>query len=359
MTYQDPTRGPLTSGSLASKVGGRVIGRDDLPITGLETMERAGPEHLTFIRNPTFAAMWSGCKGGSALISERLLTSGELTGHDASSRALVVVPDADLALNIALEFFAPQHRPFAVGVHPAATIDPTATIGANVAVGPHAVIGADCVIGDGASIGPVCVLGRGVRIGAGTVLHPRVTIYDGCEIGRMCVLHSGVVIGADGFGYRQDPSGRGLIKVPQIGNTVIQDAVEVGANSCIDRAKFGSTIIGAGTKIDNLVQIAHNCRIGRCCIICGGSALAGSVELGDGVMVAGQAGIADQIKVGAGGQVGAQSGVFRDVQAGERVLGTPSLPAKDTLRLWGLTQRLPDVIRDFMTRERSGTTAKR
>lgn len=352
MAYQEPTREPLTSGSLASKVGGRVIGRDDLVVEGIETLDRADARHVTFIRNASYANSWATSKAGVAFVSEHLLADGSIAGHDPATRALIAVADADLALNFALDFFAPKRRPAASGVHATAVVDPSAKLGQNVGIGPGAIISADCEIGDGASIGALCVLGRGVKVGMGTTLHPRVTIYDGCEIGRACTLHSGVVIGADGFGFRPDPSGKGLVKVPHIGNVQVHDGVEIGANSCIDRAKFSSTIIGAGTKIDNLVQIAHNCRVGRGCIICGGAMLAGSVELGDGVMIGGQVGIADQIKIGKLAQIGAQSGVMQNIEPGLRILGTPALPAKDTLRVWAITHRLPDTVRDLIRREK-------
>jgi len=156
-----------------------------------------------------------------------------------------------------------------------------------------------------------------------------VAIGQRCHIGRDCLLHAGVVIGADGFGFAADDSGRGIAKVPHIGNVTIGDHVEIGANTCIDRAKFGSTSIGDGTKIDNLVQIAHNCRIGKCCLICGQSGLSGSVTLGDGVILAGNVGVADNLTLGAGARVGGRSSVNNDIPPGETWLGTPAQPIRE------------------------------
>jgi UDP-3-O-[3-hydroxymyristoyl] glucosamine N-acyltransferase len=334
---------PLTTGSIAQMLGAEVVGRDDLPITGLSTIDQAGPQHLTFIRSPEFAARWASSKASAAIVSKGLAVEG----HDPAARCLLAVRDADLALNAVLELLAPASTRPAPGVHATAFVDPTARVDPSASIGPH------CAIGPGASVAAGAVLHHGVSIGEqasvgrDSILHPNVTIYDRCQVGAGCILHAGVRIGADGFGYRPDPSGRGLIKIPHIGNVVIGDAVEIGANSCVDRAKFGSTTIGSGTKIDNLVQIAHNCSIGRCCIICGGSAIAGSVTLGDGVVLGGDVGVADNLSIGPGARVAARSGVMESIPAGETWGGIPAVLARVNSRNWIELMRLSDSMRDI------------
>jgi len=164
-------------------------------------------------------------------------------------------------------------------------------------------------------------------------------------IGRGVILHQNVSIGADGFGYRPDPTGRGLLKVPHIGNVILEDGVEIGSNSCVDRAKFGSTIVGAGTKIDNICQIAHNCRIGRCCVIAGCAGISGSVTIGDGVQMGGMVGIIDHINIGSGARLGAMCFVMRDIPAGQSVLGYPADDGQTVLRQWASVRKLPGLLR--------------
>jgi len=184
-----------------------------------------------------------------------------------------------------------------------------------------------------------------VKIGDGTVIHANTVIRHDCVIGRGVILHQNVSIGADGFGYRPAPNGAGLLKVPHIGNVIIEDGVEIGANTCVDRGKFGSTIIGAGTKIDNLCQIAHNCRIGRCCLIAGHVGIAGSVTIGDGTQMAGQVGVIDHIQIGKGVKIGARGAVFSDIADGAVVLGYPADDGRAVLRQWVAIRKLPDLLR--------------
>lgn len=334
---------PLTTGTIARALGAEVVGRDDLPIAGLATIDYAGEQHLTFIRSADFASRWAASKAGAAIVTRGIAVEG----HDPSTRCLLLVRDADLALNAALELFAPPSTRPAAGVHPAAVVDSTARVDPSASIGPHCSIGPGATVAAGALLHHGVSVGENASVGRGTVLHPGVTIYDRCHVGSGCILHAGVRIGADGFGYRPDPLGRGLIKIPHIGNVVIGDAVEIGANTCVDRAKFGSTTIGAGTKIDNLVQIAHNCTIGRCCIICGSSAIAGSVTLGDGVVLGGSVGVADNLSIGSGARVAARSGVMESIPAGETWGGTPAVLARVNSRNWIELMRLSDSLRDI------------
>ncbi len=338
--------GSTTVGHLATVVGGEVIGRHDLVVTGIETMDRAGPEHLTFIRSNTFGNDWPKSRALASLVGCGL----RVQGHDPATRALIVVPDADMALNLILEHFAPKPAPPRAGRHPSATVDPTATIAPSAWIGPHCVVGAGTIIAESAVLIANVYLGRDTRVGAGSVLHPGVIAYDRTEIGCSCTVHAGTVLGGDGFGYRSDQTGRGLVKIPHIGNVVIHDNVEIGANSCIDRAKFGSTVIGAGTKIDNLVQIGHNCRIGRCCVLCGQVGISGSCTLGDGVMMGGRAAMRDNVNIGAGAKIGAASNVWYDVPAGETWLGAPARPLRENLRNETAFRTLSKVLRKLVAK---------
>jgi UDP-3-O-[3-hydroxymyristoyl] glucosamine N-acyltransferase len=330
-----------TTGSLAALLAARLVGRDDLSISALESLDRAGPEMLTFIRGADYAAGWPASRAAAALVSEGL----QVPGHDPASRALLYVADADVALCRILELFAPPAHTPPPGVHAGAVVDPSARVDASASIGPCCVVGPGAVIEAGAVLTANITIARDARVGRGTILHPGVILGERCRIGAGCILHGGVVIGADGFGYLPDPSGRGVIKVPHIGTVEIGDQVEIGANSCIDRAKFGATVIGSGTKVDNLVQIAHNCRIGRACLICGTASLAGSVELGDGVILAGNVAVGDNLKIGSGAKVGARSAVLNDIPAGETWLGMPALPGRAAAANYAAFRNLAELAR--------------
>jgi UDP-3-O-[3-hydroxymyristoyl] glucosamine N-acyltransferase len=325
-----------TTGSLASILNARLDGPADLPVARLDTIDRAGPDALTFIRSPAFAARWAASKATAALISDGI----DAPGHDPARRALLHVPDADEALIAALELFAPEPSPSwgSPPRHPSAVIDPSAELAGSAHIGPGCVIGAGARVGDHSILTANVVVGPGAAIGRACTLHPGVAVLERCSIGDRCILHAGVVIGADGFGYR--PSDHGPVKIPHIGSVRIGNAVEIGANSCIDRAKFGETIVGDGTKIDNLVQIGHNCVIGRGCIICGLCGLSGSVTLGDGVVLAGGVGIADNIVIGDGARIGGRSGVMNNIPPGQTWLGNPALPHRQQARIVAALRRI-------------------
>jgi UDP-3-O-[3-hydroxymyristoyl] glucosamine N-acyltransferase len=330
-----------TAGSIAASLSARLVGNPALVIDNLESMDRAGHRTLTFIRDAQYAADWPATKAAAALVTEGI----EVPGHDAAARALLFVPDADLALAKVLELFAPKAEPPAPGIHPSAVVDAAARIDGSASIGPSCTVGPGTVIDAGAVLIANVSVGRDARIGRGTVLHPMVMVGDRCRVGAACIIHGGVIIGADGFGYRPDPAGKGLVKIPHIGHVEIGDAVEVGANSCIDRAKFGATVIGSGTKIDNLVQVAHNCRVGRACLICGTVSLAGSAEVGDGVIIAGGVGVGDHRRIGSGARVGARSSVLNDIPAGETWLGEPALPSRQAAANYAAFRNLSDLAR--------------
>ncbi|MGH7133820.1 MAG: UDP-3-O-(3-hydroxymyristoyl)glucosamine N-acyltransferase [Phycisphaerales bacterium] len=328
----------ITTGAIARQLGARLVGRDDLVLTGVDALDDAGPTTLTFIRAVRFAKAWGASRAGAALVSEEF--EAQVEGHDPATRALLYVPDADLALGSIIELFVPPSAAMVPGVHPTAVIDPGASIAAGARIGPHCVVGADSSIARGCDLRAGVVIGAGVSIGEGTVLHERVIVGDRCIVGRKCTLWPGVIIGTDGFAYRPGPTG--LVKVPHHGNVAIEDHVEIGANSTIDRARFGSTRIGAGTKIDNLVQIGHNCRIGRHVVICGCAGIAGSVVIGDGVMIGGGAGVGDNLTIGAGAKLAARSAAMRDIPAGESHIGAPAMPHRQWARMEVALKRLAE-----------------
>jgi UDP-3-O-[3-hydroxymyristoyl] glucosamine N-acyltransferase len=334
----------ISTGQLAQLIGAQIMGPEDLQIIGLEALDRARPGTLTFVRDERFAQAWHTSLASAAVVSRKVplasLMADEAAGDVGAGRALLLVANADMAMIAALKLFAPAEPPTPPGVHRLATV----CDGANV--DPSAHIGAGCVVEAGAVIGHGVVLHSGVTVGAGasigegSILHPGVHVMARCIVGRSCILHSGVVIGADGFGYVPDPDGRGLMKIPHIGNVIIGDGVEIGANSCVDRGKFGATTIGDGTKIDNLVQIGHNCRVGRCCILCGHVGLAGSVTLGDGVVIGGRGAVGDGLEVGAGARIGALAGVINDVPAGAVYMGSPAGPVSEWRRIYAFLRKL-------------------
>jgi UDP-3-O-[3-hydroxymyristoyl] glucosamine N-acyltransferase len=222
-------------------------------------------------------------------------------------------------------------------------IDPSALLGEGVSVGPNAVIAAGVHVGERCSIGAGCYLGSGVVLGTDCVIEPNVTIQRDCQLGDRCIVHSGAVIGGDGFGFSWD--GTGHRKVPQLGRVVIEDDVDIGCNSCVDRATLGETRIRRGTKIDNLVQVAHNTDIGAHVILVSQAGVAGSSTVGTGAVIAGQVAISDHVEVGAGARVGGQSGVTKNVPPGATVFGTPARPMKDTLRELGALAQLPALLK--------------
>jgi UDP-3-O-[3-hydroxymyristoyl] glucosamine N-acyltransferase len=321
-----------TSGSLSQTIAARLVGRADLPITGIAPIELASPSDITFIRDERFARRWESSSAGAAVVLEGL----DVPGHDQSKRALLFVKEADLALAECLELLAAGSSISGApsGIHPSAVVHPSAKI--------HPT----------ASIGPLCSVGPECTIGPATVLYAGVVMMDRTIIGARCIIQPGVIIGGDGFSFRPSPvkpdhpdfakwpGGMKLIKLPHLGNVVIGDEVEIGAGTCIDRGRLGSTSIGDGTKVDNLVQIAHNCRIGKSCVLCGQAGLAGSVTLGDWVQIGGGAGIADNLTIGSGAKIAARSAVMNDVPAGETWAGVPAMAGKAYLRGLATLRRL-------------------
>lgn len=337
--------GPHTSTSLAQLLGGRLDGCD-VPITGLNSMAEAGPGDITFIANDDYALHWGQCRAGAAVISAGL----HAKGHDPEKRALIVVDNAELAMAELLRLFSPSSAGPEEGVHPTAFVHPTAQVGEGARIGAHVSVERDAIIGQGVTLHAGVRIGPEVVIGDHSALHANSVVEARCVLGREVILHANVTIGADGFGYRPAGDGRSLVKVPHIGNVRIEDHVEIGANSCVDRGKFSSTVVGRGTKIDNLVQIAHNCRVGRWCVLSGQSGLAGSVTVGDFVQIGAKAGIAEGLTIGDRARIGASAGVIKNVEPGKTVLGQPAEESRQALRQAAALRRLPDLINELIRR---------
>jgi len=313
---------------------GELIGNTSQQISGPEELSKAEAHHISFIGGRKFIRQWDDSKACAAIVDASLeIEAGE-------NRALIKVKNADLAMAKLLEVFDPGPPEFETDIHPSAVIHHTATLGKGVKIGAGSYVGKNVVLGDAVVLYPNVTILDDTSIGNATVVWPGTVIRERSQIGQYCIFHNNVSIGADGFGYRPAEDGRGLVKIPQIGNVVIGNAVEIGANSCVDRGKFSSTIIGDGCKIDNLVQIAHNCVMGRACIMAGNSGLAGSVTLGDGVIIGGSASIKDHTTIHSGAIIGAGSGVVGDVPAGKTYLGYPAAEARETLKQWVALRKL-------------------
>ena len=323
-----------SAAELATLLNGMLTGDPGREVSGLNFIDRARADEMTFIGSAAYISRWAESPAGVALVGRGLNV------EPGDGRAIITVDNADLAMARALELFAPPPPLCEPGIHPSAVVDPSALIGEDCCIGPC------CVVGPRASIGAGSVLYAHVTVMDDSVIGPQCTLWPGvvirerCRVGSVCILHLNVSIGADGFGYRPDPDGAGIVKIPQIGTVELGSAVEIGANSAVDRGKFGATSIGDGTKIDNLVQIAHNCRIGRCCLIAASCAIAGSVTIGDGVLMGGCVAVKDHLSIGAGARIGGGSGLIRDVPAGASVLGYPGMDSRQCLRSWAAIAKL-------------------
>jgi UDP-3-O-[3-hydroxymyristoyl] glucosamine N-acyltransferase len=308
---------------LAARLQAELLGDESVVCTRVRPVESAGPGDLTFARSPRPARVWASGDGGALLVSAEIDDDTFAEGL-TPGRAVLRVPDADVALIRVLELFAPEPARAEPGVHPSAVIDPSAQVDPAASIGPFVVVGRNSTIGAGAELAERVSIGDNVALAVGVRCRPGVVVHDGCTIGAHTTLHSNVVIGADGFGYRPSPDGQGLIKVPHLGAVTIGAHAEIGAGTCIDRGKLGDTTVGDGTKIDNLVQIGHNCRIGRGCIVCGQVAMGGSVTLGDAVQIGGGANVADNITLGEGSKLAGGCGLMHDIPDGETWVGFPA-----------------------------------
>lgn len=332
-----------TVSAIAELVDGKIEGPKDLQIQGFSMLNQAVEGDLTFVGDAKHARNWPESEATAALANEDL----DLGDWAKTTRAVIRVHNADHAMIVVLEELSKSQNVPASGIDSHALVDPSAKIGKNVHIGPFSVIDADCEIGEGTIIDSGVRLQPGVKIGEHCRLYSGTVVYAESKLGNRVILHANAVIGADGFGYRPSQDGSTLVKIPHIGNTILADDVEIGANTCIDRGKLGSTYIGAQTKIDNLCQIGHNCQIGRGCILSGHVGVGGSTQIGDGSMIGGGAGIADHLVLGVGIKLAAGAGLMRDIPDGEIWGGTPARDARSAWREHVSLRDLPAITRKF------------
>jgi UDP-3-O-[3-hydroxymyristoyl] glucosamine N-acyltransferase len=326
----------LTAADIAAIVGGELLGDGGAKVDSVAPLSRALSNNLSFLADGRYSAALAANHPGVVLVTPDLA--------DAASGvpARIIVPKPAAALLQLLPRFYPE-RASEPAIHPTATIGTGATIGEGVTLEAYAVVGDEAVIGDGVTVGSHSVVGRGVSVGSKSRLFPHVTVYPGSALGERVILHSGVRVGSDGFGYVF--TGGEHTKIPHVGRCVIGNDVEIGANTTVDRGSIDDTVIGDGTKIDNLVQIGHNVQIGSRCLIMAQVGIAGSARIGDGCVLAGQAGLGGHISIGAGARIGGQSGVFGDVPAGQVWSGYPARPHRESLRATGALFRLADLLK--------------
>lgn len=318
---------------LAGLLGARLAGDPEVEILGVAPLDRASALDVSFLSNPKYRDTARASSAGALLVAE---------GEELPGRTLLVCADPYVAFAKALRLF---HRPrsFPPGIHPTAVLGEGCRVDPSAHLGPHVVLGDGSSVGAGAVIEAGCAIGRGCAIGGKCHLHPRVVLYDDTSLGRGVILHSGVVLGSDGFGYAHEDGHH--VKIPQVGRVVVEDDVEIGANTAVDRGAMEETRIGSGTKIDNLVQVAHNVTLGPDCILVAQVGISGSTHLGRGVIMAGQSGAVGHITIGDCARVGAKSAVTKDVPPGGFVTGHPAQEHRLWLRERALAGRLDDFLR--------------
>lgn len=327
-----------TVAELAQVVGGEVDGDPALEIHGVAGLESAQPGQLSFYGNQKYKAALQATRASAVLVGDDAPPRG--------GRTHVRVKHPHLAFARVAQLFHPkkQHVP---GVSPQAAIHPDAKVHPTATVMAHAVVARGAQVGERAVLYPGAFVGEDARVGDDTVLSPNVAVMDRCVVGARCLLHAGAVVGADGFGFALDLSVPEHVKIPQAGIARVEDDVELGACSCVDRATTGETVIGKGSKIDNLVQVGHNSVVGPLSILCAQVGLSGTSVLGTGVVLAGQVGVAGHLRIGDLAKVGAQAGVMNDVEGGATVLGAPAMPHKDFLRSAALFAKLPELHKEL------------
>lgn len=326
----------ITAGAISALVAGELRGDADTVVSGIAPLHRAGANEISFLASSRYARLAESAAPGV------LLVSPELAGTSTGARAVIVVAKPyEAVLTLLPRFFTgPARIP---GVHRTARIGKGVRLGRDIAIEEYAVIGRGAVLGDRVWVGPHAVVGDEVEVGEDSALYAHSTLYTGTVIGSRVIVQSGARVGSDGFGYvfREGAHQR----VPHVGRCIIGEDVDIGANTTIDRGSVDDTVIGAGTKIDNLVQIGHNVRIGRLCLLMAQVGIAGSTHIEDGVILAGQAGIGGHITIGAGARIGGQAGVFGDVPAGESWSGYPARPHQESLRASAALHRLTGMLR--------------
>lgn len=324
----------FTAQQIASFINGEVIGNKDAEVYTFAKIEEGTPGALSFLANPKYTEYIYTTNSSVVLVNKDFEANGEIKA------TLIKVDNAYESLAKLMTMYEAS-KPKKQGISSLASISPTAKVGENCYIAPFAVIGDGCEIGDGCFIHDGVSVGDGAKIGNNCILYAHVTVYHDCRIGNNCILHSGSVIGADGFGFAPTPNG--YDKIPQTGIVVIEDNVEIGANTCIDRATMGSTVIHQGVKLDNLIQIAHNDEIGSHTVMASQAGIAGSAKIGEWCMIGGQAGVSGHCKMGDRTIVGAQCGIIGSRKGGETLLGSPAMDAKEFIRASAYLKKLPEL----------------
>jgi len=323
----------LTIEQLAKKLDGELVGSGRAVVTAVGPLVSARPTDVTFYNNEKHREALGASQAAAVIVA---------TPVEALDKPQIVVGDVNAALIEALRLFAPILKAPAPGVDPSAKLGQSVLLGQGVSIGANAVLADNVRIGDGTVIGSGCSIGENSTVGSHSRLDANVVVYHNCQIGSHVIIHANSTIGATGFGYSFIDGAHRL--VPHNGGVVIEDYVELGANCCVDRAKFGNTIVGAGTKIDNLVQVAHNVVIGKCCLVAALAGISGSCRIGDGVVIAGQVGMADNLEIGSRATLTAKAGVMNHVSPGEVVMGVPALEYSLARRVIVHTRNLPKLV---------------
>lgn len=326
----------FTAGQIAAFLGGTVEGDGDIKVNTFAKIEEAGPGCLTFLANPRYTHYIYTTGASTVLVSNSFEAEGDI------SAALIRVENPYEALSRLMRMVDQVLNPQPAGVEQPSFVADGVTVPEEAYIGAFAYIGEGVTLGKGVKIYPNVFVGRGCEIGEGTILYPGVKVYPRCKVGKRCIVHAGAVIGADGFGFAPDAEGK-YEKIPQMGIVSIGDDVEIGANTTVDRATMGRTVVGDGTKLDNLIQVAHNCVIGNDTVMAAQVGVAGSTHIGSHCMVGGQVGFAGHITIGDNVQIGAQSGIPNNVAAGSRLMGYPAVDSREFLRQAALIKRLPSM----------------
>lgn len=324
----------FTAQQIASFINGEVIGNKDAEVYTFAKIEEGTAGALSFLANPKYTEYIYTTNSSVVLVNKDFEAKGDIKA------TLIKVDNAYESLAKLMTMYEAS-KPKKQGISSLASISPTAKVGENCYIAPFAVIGDGCEIGDGCYIHDGVSVGDGAKVGNNCILYAHVTVYHDCRIGNNCILHSGCVIGADGFGFA--PTANGYDKIPQTGIVVIEDNVEIGANTCIDRATMGSTVVHSGVKLDNLIQIAHNDEIGSHTVMASQAGIAGSAKIGEWCMIGGQAGVSGHCKMGDRTIVGAQCGIIGSRKGGETLLGSPAMDAKEFIRASAYLKKLPDL----------------
>jgi UDP-3-O-[3-hydroxymyristoyl] glucosamine N-acyltransferase len=328
----------FTAKQIADFINGRVEGDENAAVHTFAKIEEGQPGAISFLSNPKYTHYLYDTKSTIVLVNEDLEIEKEI------SATLIRVKNAYEAVAKLLQLYESM-KPKKTGIDPLAFVSPKATIGKDVYIGAFACIGDGATIGDGTQIYPHVVIGDGVKIGAGCLLYPNVTIYQGCRLGSNVTIHAGSVIGADGFGFA--PNVDGYEKIPQIGIVIIEDNVEIGANTCVDRSTMGATVLRKGVKLDNLVQVAHNVEVGENTVMSAQVGIAGSTKVGSWCMFGGQVGLAGHITIGDHVNLGAQSGVPSSIKSNQTLIGTPPMEPTPYFKSQAIFRRLPDMYKEL------------